>query len=120
MGNVLDNIRKEVLLRGPESHSVTFSTEAYVDLDSVESDFSVQLIYSNGAGGVDIDVSLEVSNDLQNWSEITGSVVNHTDNSGSQTWDIGGSGTSYLRVKVLFNSGSIDIDDILFVGGRRH
>lgn len=120
MPAVLDNIRKEVLLAGPESHSATFATEAYVDLDSVEGDFSVQLDYSNGAGGVDIDVSLEVSNDLVSWSTITGSEVNHTDNDGSQIWDIGGSGTSYLRVRVAFNSGTIDIDEIRFVGGRRH
>lgn len=54
------------------------------------------------------------------WSEITDSDQQILDNSGSHIWDVESSGLIWLRVKVVVNSGSIDLDKLHFSGKRRH
>ena len=65
-------------------------------------------------------IKLEASVDGENFSEITDSDQNITDSTGTHIYDIAGSGVIYIRVKIEVNTGSIDIDKLIYSGKRRH
>jgi hypothetical protein len=118
MGAVLDAILKRVLVRGPLTVNTDFISPV-LDLDGRENEFSLQLVYENG-NSVDIDLSIEVSSDGVNFVQLADSFQNISDDSGTHIWDIAGTGTSYLRVAMTVNSGSIDIVNLISVMKRRH
>lgn len=118
MGYILDAIIKKVMMEGPVTiDSTEYST--VVDMSGVENSFGIQLHYDNGVG-LDADLSLEISVDNQAYIEIPESVVTVTDVDGSHIWDLGELGSNYIRVKIVVNSGSMDITRINFSGKRRH
>lgn len=117
MGQVLDGILKKTI-----EEDFTVNTEYVserVDIDNREEEFSIQLNYSNGVN-VDMVIKLEASVDGENFSEITDSDQNITDSTGTHIYDIAGSGVIYIRVKIEVNTGSIDIDKLIYSGKRRH
>jgi|11BtaG_2_1085332.scaffolds.fasta_scaffold02446_8 hypothetical protein len=117
MGQVLDGILKRTI-----EEDFTVNTEYLsekVDIDNREDGFSVQINYSNGVN-VDMVIKLEASVDGENFSEITDSDQNITDSTGTHIYDIPESGVIYIRVKIEVNSGSIDIDKLIYSGKRRH
>lgn len=118
MGFALDSIIKQKMIDSPTTINSAYTSNS-VDIDKVEGDFAISFEYDNGST-VDMDLSLEVSNDNVSFSEITDSIQNITDNSGLHIFDVTGTGTSFVRVKVAVTTGSIDIQSIDFVGDRRH
>lgn len=117
MGQVLDGILKKTI-----EEDFTVNTEYLserIDIDNREEEFSIQLNYSNGVN-VDMIIKLEASVDGENFSEITDSDQNITDSTGTHIYDIAGSGVIYIRVKIEVNTGSIDIDKLIYSGKRRH
>lgn len=118
MGNVLDSIRKQRILEGPVAVNSDFESD-YVDIDGIEGDFSIQFDYSGGSS-VNMELELEVSNDRTSWVPVTDSQQVITDNSGTHVYDVAGSGVSFIRLAVNVTAGSINIDQIEFVGRRRH
>ena len=117
MSQVLDGILKKTI-----EENFTVNTEYVserVDIDNREEEFSIQLNYSNGVN-VDMVIKLEASVDGENFSEITDSDQNITDSTGTHIYDIAGSGVIYIRVKIEVNTGSIDIDKLIYSGKRRH
>jgi len=117
MSQVLDGILKKTI-----EEDFTVNTEYVserVDIDNREEEFSIQLNYSNGVN-VDMVIKLEASVDGENFSEITDSDQNITDSTGTHIYDIAGSGVIYIRVKIEVNTGSIDIDKLIYSGKRRH
>lgn len=117
MGFVLDGLLKKTI-----EENFTVNTEYLsdkVDIDNREDEFSIQINYSNGVN-VDMVIKLEASVDGINFSEITDSDQNITDSSGTHIYDIAGSGVIYIRVKIEVNTGSIDIDKLIYSGKRRH
>jgi hypothetical protein len=117
MGQVLDGILKKTI-----EEDFTVNTEYVserVDIDNREEEFSIQLNYSNGVN-VDMVIKLEASVDGENFSEITDSDQAITDSTGTHIYDIAGSGVIYIRVKIEVNTGSIDIDKLIYSAKRRH
>lgn len=117
MSQVLDGILKKTI-----EENFTVNTEYVserVDIDNREEEFSIQLNYSNGVN-VDMVIKLEASVDGENFSEITDSDQNITDSTGTHIYDIAGSGVIYIRVKIEVNTGSIDIDKLIYSARRRH
>lgn len=117
MGFVLDGILKKIIDQNLTINSEYLSER--FDIDNREEEFSIQFIYDSGIN-VDMTLKLEGSIDGENFSELTDSEQVITDPSGSHIWDIAGSGLIFLRVKVEVNTGSIDIDKILYSAKRRH
>lgn len=118
MGNVLDAIKKEIIFSGPQTVSTDFESNP-VDIDGIEGPYSIDIEY-NGGVGVDMVFTLEVSNDGVNYSTVTDSGQTITDSTGTHIYEIQGSGTSFARIKISVTSGSIDLQEINFVGKRRH
>lgn len=118
MGFILDGILKKIVEQNKTVNTEYVSER--IDIDNREDEFSIQVLYSNGNGSVDMVIKLEASVDGVNFSEITDSDQLITDDSGSHIYDVFGSGVIYIRVKIEVNSGSIDIDKILYSGKRRH
>lgn len=118
MGWTLDSIIKRKIFDGPETINSTWTSD-YWDLDDREGEFSLQVSYINGAS-VNIVIKLEVSNDLVNWAVFEDSDNALTDNDASVLYDIAGTGLSFMRVKIDVNSGSFDLQDIIYVAKRRH
>lgn len=117
MGQVLDGILKKTV-----EENFTVNTEYVsdrIDIDNREDEFSIQILYSNGIN-VDMVLKLEVSVDGENFSEVTDSDQTITDSAGSHIYDIAGSGVIFMRVKIEVNTGSIDVDKILYSARRRH
>lgn len=117
MGNVLDAILKKTIDQQQIVNADYYSP--IIDIDNREDEFSVQVIYENGIN-VDMVLQLEVSVDGTNFSVINEADQTIVDDSGSHIWDVFGSGVTYLRVKIQVNSGSIDINKIIYSGKRRH
>lgn len=118
MGQVLDSILKKQLVDGPEALSADYESEA-IDIDNRENEYAIQFVYDNGIN-VNMILSLEVSNNKVDWSEVTDSQQAITDSAGSHIYDLAGSGTSYVRLKITVLTGSLDIQELLYVGRRRH
>lgn len=118
MGQVLDGILKKTV-----EQNYTVNTEYFspaIDIDNREQEFSIQVLYSNGNGSVDMTIKLQASIDGENFSDVTDSNQDISDDQGSHIYDISGSGVIYMRVKIEVVSGSIDIDKILYSAKRRH
>jgi len=116
--SVLDTILKKDILVGPEAVNADFESPS-LDIDNREAEFGVLFSYENGAS-VNMTLWLQVSTDNQNWFDVADSDQVITDSTGNHFWDIAGTGASYLRVKVVVTSGSIDISRITYNGKRRH
>ncbi len=119
MSGVLDSIVVTTMLEGPETVSTTLVTTS-VDISGIEEALSVQVLWANGSGSPDVDYSLDVSMDNVNWINITETVSNQTDTSGSGLFDIATTGVSFVRVRVEVNSGQVDVSKIILKGKRRH
>lgn len=118
MGFTLDSIIKKELLNGSENINSTYTSEV-IDLDNREGEFSITIDYNNGVG-LNMTTSLEVSNNLTSWTMIEDSDLIQTDASGNIVYDLGGTGLSYMRVKIVVAAGSCDLQSILYVAKRRH
>lgn len=116
MGNVLDTILIEEIVETPTTINTDFNSDS-IDISWREAEFSVQLIYGNGSS-VDMDLQLEVSNDNVNFSVME--TQNVTDDDGSHIWDVKGTGTNYLRVSIIVNAGSMDLQSVTYKAKRRH
>jgi hypothetical protein len=118
MGFVLDAILKRDLLIGPVTINADFESPS-IDIDNREAEFGVLFSYDSGSS-VDMKLSLQFSPNRIDWFDVEGSDVTITDDSGNHFWDIGGTGASFLRVKVVVNGGSVDVSKISYSGKRRH
>lgn len=118
MGFILDAILKKDILIGPETINSNYTSPS-IDIDNRESEFGVLFSYVDGTA-VDMVLHLQVSSDRINWFDVTGSDVAVSDASGNQFWDVGGTGASFLRVRVEVIGGSMDISKISYSGKRRH
>ena len=114
--SVLDIILIEEIIDSPVTVNTDFTSDS-IDISWREGEFSVQVVYDNGSS-VDMDLILEVSGDNVNFSPME--TQNVTDNDGSHIWDVPGTGTSFLRVSIIVNSGSMDVQRILYQAKRRH
>ena len=105
-------------MNGSENINSTYTSEV-IDLDNREGEFSITIDYNNGVG-LNMTTSLEVSNNLTSWTMIEDSDLIQTDASGNIVYDLGGTGLSYMRVKIVVAAGSCDLQSILYVAKRRH
>ena len=117
MGQPLDGILKKIIDQ-EFTVNVDYASDRF-DIDNREQDFSIQVNYKDGIG-VDMILALEGSLDGESFSEITNSRQVITDPSGTHIWDISGSGVVWFRVIIIVNSGSINVDNIIYSGKRRH
>jgi len=77
-----------------------------VDIGSTEDAIAVQAIWTNGSG-VNMQLSLEVSNDNTNFVEVPTTVETTTSNADTLLWDLR-TGAEYLRVKFVVTAGQAD------------
>ena len=75
MADKLLSLRQDVPIKNALVNSLTYS--AVVDIGSTEGPFAMQVVWTGGVTP-NINVSLEVSNNLQDWSAVADSVVNIT------------------------------------------
>jgi hypothetical protein len=115
---VLDMILVDELVDTPTSVSTDFVTRAS-DITYKEDAFGIQVNYSGGVN-VNMTLSLEVSLDGINYSEISDSLQVITDDTGSHIWDLNDSGTHFMRVKITVIAGTINVDRIVIQMRRRH
>ena len=115
---VLDVILLKELVDSPETVNTDYVSEA-IDISFREGEFSVQLNYENGSS-VDMNLHLSVSSDGVNFARIPSSEQNITDDAGTHIWDIGGSGTTYMKVEIDVLGGSIDITKLSYRAKRNH
>lgn len=80
------------------------TTSGPINLDGIEGPFSVQLSWDTGSS-VDMNISLQISNDKVSWITIPDSVINITDISGAHMWDIV-SGAQFVRVSIEVTAGN--------------
>ena len=118
MSNPLDMILTRELIESPTTVNTDYES-AIVDITNREDEFSFQTIYNNGSS-VDMIISLELSSDGINFSEVTDSGQTITDPFGSDLIDLYGSGANYARIKITVNTGSIDLQRIVYSAKRRH
>lgn len=109
---------KKTIIEGPVTIDSTQVTDA-IDMSGVENSFSIQLDYGNGVG-LDVTVTVQISVNGRNFVTLPSSSVNLTDTDGTHIWDFGESGTNYVRLNIVMNSGSFDIQEVTFSGKRRH
>jgi hypothetical protein len=89
----------------------------YIDLTNLVDEFSVQVAYDNGSG-LDCDIIVEVTNDKVLHAEFQS--INKTDpGTAGHFFDASGTGAAFMRVKVVANSGTLDLSQILFRGKKR-
>jgi hypothetical protein len=86
-----------------EPISVTTQSKS-LSLDGVEGLFSIQLAWDTGIT-VDMNISLQISNDKKVWVTIPDSIVNITDASGVHMWDMV-SGAQFIRIDIEVTTGS--------------
>jgi hypothetical protein len=115
---VLDMILTKELINAPTTVNTDFFSEA-VDITNREDEFSFQTNYNNGSS-VDMTISLELSSDGVNFSEVTDSAQVISDPTGSDIIDVFGTGANYARIKIAVTAGSIDVQRILYSAKRRH
>lgn len=118
MSNRLDTILLKDLVSSPTTVNTDYTSEA-IDITFREAEFALQLDYDNGST-VDMDLFLEVSVDGITYVTLGDSVQNVTDITGTHVWDVAGTGSSYLRVGITVNTGSIDIQKLIYRAKRRH
>jgi hypothetical protein len=118
MSNVLDQIIIREMLSAPVTVNTDYSSEI-IDVSGVEAESSIQLVYNNG-NNVNMNITLQVSNDKVNFSDVTESDQLIEDDEGSHIIEIGGIGVTYIRVHIAVTSGSIDLQSTIFKGSRRH
>ena len=114
----LDSILKKDIVLGPEPVNADYVSPS-IDIDNREGEFGVLFSYENGTA-VNMTLWLQVSPDNINWFDVVDSDQVITDATGNHFWDVGGTGGSFLRVRVDVTAGSIDISKIFFDGKRRH
>lgn len=114
--SVLDIILIKNLITSPVTINTDYESEV-IDISNRQDEFAVQVDYDNGVG-VDMDIVLEVSND--NVTFVPMSTQNVTDATGTHIFDVEGTGTGYLRISIVVNSGSIDLQQILYKAKRLH
>ena len=78
----------------------------FVDLGTVEQPFTIQAIWTNGSSP-NIDLIIELSNDKDNWAEVTATTFNVAVASGNHMWDLT-TGAEFCRVRYEVTSGSAD------------
>jgi len=115
---VLDTILIQEILNTSTTVNSDYVSDS-IDISFREAEFSINMDYSNGVN-VDMDFQIEVSNDNVTFVPITDSIHTVTDASGTSIFDIGGTGTNYLRVGIVVRSGSIDVQKIIYKAKRRH
>lgn len=113
---VLDSILVEELIDTPTTVNLDFSTRS-IDISNRQDEFSVQINYDNGSS-VDMDIHLEVSSDNVNFASMGNQNV--TDSTGTHVFDVQGTGTRYLRITIIVNTGSMDVQRIMYDGKRLH
>lgn len=118
MGNILDMILTRELIESPTTVNTDYESEI-VDITNREDEFSFQTIYNNGSS-VNMTISLELSSDGINFSEVTDSSQSITDPTGSDLIDVFGTGANYARIKITVIAGSIDVQRIVYSAKRRH
>ena len=96
--------------------SATQNTDS-VCIGSFEGPFAIQVIWENGVT-VDVDLSLEVSNDNTHWAPYAGSSQNITSTDASHMYDISETGVEFIRVVITVNTGNADFT-ILYNGKAR-
>jgi hypothetical protein len=118
LGQILDTIRRVEVLSDPETVNVDWTSEAF-SLDNREGEFSVFLAYEGGST-VEMTLSLQLSFDGINFSDVVETEQEIIDNDGTHLWDILGTGALFGRVKITVTSGSIDVTQIAYAGKQRH
>lgn len=118
MGNVLDTTIKKVIFEGPLTLNSIFTSDV-IDIEGHESNYVIFARYDGGAS-VNITYKLEGSMNMSNWMDITGTTKTTTDNEGTITYDMPPTGLSFVRLKIEFTSGSLDLQEILYFAKRRH
>lgn len=118
MSNPLDMILTRELIESPTTVNSDYES-AIVDITNREDEFSFQTIYSNGSS-VNMAISLQLSSDGINFSDVTDSAQVITDPSGSDLIDVYGTGANYARIKITVVAGSIDVQRIVYSAKRRH
>lgn len=118
MGFILDSIIKKKFVEGPLAVSADFTTE-FFDISGQEGSLSIQIDYSGGVG-LDMDIYLEVSVNSQSFVRIDESLQNVTDDFGTHVYDLSEVGVAYIRVALVVNSGTLNIDEIQLSAKRRH
>jgi hypothetical protein len=88
-----------------DDQAVTASTESLV-YDGVKGAYSFQIIWANGSS-LDAEIYVEVSLDGTNYSPITSTYAELTDDSGNAFLDVV-TGAKYLRVAIDITGGSAD------------
>ena len=113
---VLDSILIKNLIDTPTTVNSDHSTIS-IDISNRQDEFSVQIDYDNGVS-VDMILVLEVSNDNVTFVPMASQAI--VDASGTHIFDAAGTGTTYLRVSITVNGGSIDLQKVLYRAKRLH
>lgn len=116
--SVLDQIFRKVILQGPETVNASYESPS-VSIDGIQDEFSISMEYDNGAT-VDMNVTVQYSNDDINFASDPATLTNITSNDGYVLYDIGGSGAQFVRVAIEVTTGSIDVQSIQLIGKRNH
>ena len=116
MGTRLDILQIRDLITAPVAVTTEYISEV-IDISNREDEFSVQVGYENGVG-VDCTIAVEVSSDGFNFGVID-DVGKTEDGDAGHIFDFDGTGTAYLRARITMNSGSIDLNQILYKAKRR-
>lgn len=103
MAGKLVSQRQDIPIKNLEITATSYSS--IVDIGSVEGPFAMQIVWTGGVTP-DIDISLEVSNNLQDWSAVASSSVNITSVADNLMYDPITSGAEFLRIKFVVNAGS--------------
>lgn len=115
MGFKLKSVHQNTPLFEDDISTTTNTTS--VCIGNYEGPFAIQVVWVNGLT-LDVDISLEVSNNNRDWAPYTGSGQNITAASGSHMYDISESGVEFIRVVLTVNTGSAKFS-ILYNGKAR-
>lgn len=111
----LRSLRQDLLFTDQVVSTTSYSKE--ISLDEIEGPASIQLIWENGDGAVNMDVSVQFSNDKIHWTTVSTTTNNITADTGSVFWDFQ-TGAEFARVEVAVNAGSAEFS-ALFNGKSR-
>ena len=100
----LRSFRQDILFNAQTINATVYSKT--ISLDEVEGPASVQLVWINGAT-VDMDVSLQFSNNGSDWTTVATTTTNITTNADSIFWDFS-TGAEFVRIEVAVTTGSAD------------
>lgn len=116
--SVIDQIRKRMLIEAPETVNADWNTLSQT-LDDRTGPFVLFIKYENGSA-VDMTVKVQISINEIDWTDIAETLVPITDNDGTVTYDIDGSGAQFVRIAVVVVGGSIDVTDARFIASQWH